>query len=105
MSDELHCSDHRWSDPQPRVGVQRRRLSRQTSHGPATVLPVLPGRTNNRSVEMTGRREPCGHVWGPWETVWGGTLGDPSTRYDTGDRVRLCILCGCWEAKWAGEGK
>jgi hypothetical protein len=52
---------------------------------------------------MSGRREPCGHVWGPWETVWGGTLGDPSTRYDTGDRVRLCIVCGCWEAKWADQ--
>lgn len=45
-------------------------------------------------------REPCGHVWGPWETVRAGTLGGDDWK-PTGDRVRLCVLCGKWEAEWA----
>jgi hypothetical protein len=62
-------------------------------------------------------REPCGHVWGPWETVYEGTLGGDDRRA-TGDRVRLCELPAghldfdvseadprvrCWasEAEWA----
>ena len=43
---------------------------------------------------MTPHSEPCGHVWGPWEDVLEGKLGDPSNARRTGDRVRLCVLCG-----------
>jgi hypothetical protein len=48
-------------------------------------------------------RGPCGHVWGPWETVYEGTLGGDDRRA-TGDRVRLCVLCGKWEVEWAEKG-
>jgi hypothetical protein len=41
-----------------------------------------------------------GHVFGEWETVYEGTLGG-NERRATGDLVRLCILCGKWEAEWA----
>jgi hypothetical protein len=98
------CSDHHWSPALPRLV--------ENSAGQLVDHPTermrfcanCPAEVSvERELEVTAR-EPCAHVWGPWETVYEGTLGGTDRRA-TGDRVRLCILCGKWDAQWAKEKK